>query len=141
MQHACARLRTDGRWDWTVKHDGVVRPARYCAGWSALDPDAPTAALLADWQGREAPLQGRYHTDGHATAEEAERCAWMWERDHVQVQLVGWVEPCVATGCDEPGRWRVKDSWGAIPACEAHATVDTWEALHPFRPGTQEWSS
>jgi hypothetical protein len=67
--------KTDQRWDFTKN----VYPTGYCAGWREWKPleiydDAHNAHWKQEWETKILPHKDRYHSDGHATAEEAAEC-------------------------------------------------------------------
>ena len=72
MNHCCALQRTDGRWDYTRNR----RPAGYCCEYRPLAEDC---GFLSPEQVRREnekmeALKGKFHTDGHATEEDAQQC-------------------------------------------------------------------
>lgn len=152
MNYAQARQRqSDLRWDWTVanKRAGTY-PSGYCGGWSydrwLADPTnlvMPRQLLEREAAARR-PFQAKYHTDGHATREEAERCHYEYALD-LELQE-GTIRPdeqhrCQAPDCAEWTQHYL--SLGAYRAqttflCDAHRTRDVFAALHPFSPGSWE---
>src|SRR5512134_1548152 len=77
---------SDKRWDFTSSTGSTkAHPIGYCAGWRdvpspevAADLDARLGAGFAERLAAEIEEkrqhQGKYHTDGHATAAEADAC-------------------------------------------------------------------
>lgn len=67
--------KTDQRWDFT-RNAGATG---YCAGWREWEPlkiydDAHNEHWKREWQEKILPHKDKYHSDGHATAEEAAEC-------------------------------------------------------------------
>lgn len=72
---------SDKRWDYT-RSTGSTKPhpIGYCGGWvydrllaGMNEKDPHREMLVREMQERE-PFKAKYHSDGHATAEEAEHC-------------------------------------------------------------------
>lgn len=73
MRHYSARQRqSDGRWDYTCGS----RPVGYCCEFKPIAEDGTIlpAEHARQWNAKIAPLAGNFHTDGHATEEEACEC-------------------------------------------------------------------
>lgn len=72
MNYSCARLRLDGRWDYT--RNGL--PYGYCCEYKPIPEDAKwISAEQAKRHNEEmAKLAHKFHTDGHTTKEEACEC-------------------------------------------------------------------
>ena len=109
MNHSCARQRNDGRWDYT--RNG--RPWGYCCEYRPVPPDIPGAE---QWNAKLEPLQHKFHTDGHATEEEACECYKQYLLD-TSLQLVA-AEP---KNANQQHRCQVCK---AFTAC--YATVGTY---------------
>ena len=80
MKYYQARKReSDGRWDYTCRHDKYIYAVGYCAGWQefkgidGLDPEV-FDHFRRDYENKYRPLQSKYHEDGHATEAEAVEC-------------------------------------------------------------------
>lgn len=88
MQYLKPRQReSDKRWDYTAMHDHHVRPIGYCRGWQDMHFKAlPTINSIEGFQSDGGIIwskpdkedyearRDKYHTDGHATAQEAADC-------------------------------------------------------------------
>lgn len=151
MNYAQARQRqTDSRWDWTVANRRTgTYPAGYCGGWKydewlAKDDGLVPREHLAQEAERCRPFQAKYHTDGHATKEEAERCHYEYEMD---VELREMSEGrdtqhgCQAQECSAwtskalgLGGYGTHHTW----LCDEHRTREIFATLHPFSPGVTE---
>lgn len=118
MNYYAARQRKDGRWDWTVMNDGVIRRCGPCS----------------------------HHMDGHATKEEAERHFYdnelnnlrdVWSNSNAQMK-------CEVKSC---GAWTQEGLVSThlfltpIWLCDVHRDAEEIELIHPFSPGTEIWSS
>jgi hypothetical protein len=85
---------SDKRWDFTTSTGSTkASPIGYCAGWKeppgpeeAAELDARLgqgfAARIAEGIEEKRPHQAKYHTEGHATAEEACECYHAYELDN-----------------------------------------------------------
>lgn len=86
MNHWKARQReSDGRWDYTSHNDrSGTHAVGYCHAYRPYDetdtylPQAMRDALNE----KEQEFIHKYHTDGHATAEEACQCRKQYDLDH-----------------------------------------------------------
>jgi hypothetical protein len=72
---------SDKRWDYTRRTNSVPpHPIGYCGGWNydrlleAMPEADPHREYLVREMHDHEPLRAKYHTNGHATAEEAEHC-------------------------------------------------------------------
>ncbi len=106
--HSARQRDYDKRWDFAVSSDeeGWAHPDGYCAGWrSPEETDALAAEKgwpLLSKEGAEAIRLNRdkFHSDGHATAEEAEAC----HREYVlDFELTRYEEKDVHRKCDSCG--------------------------------------
>lgn len=72
MNYYRVRERQDGRFDMTVENDHRIQPVGYCAGWH----DWPDWLQMMSPEQHAQHLRDRekYHSTGHATAEEAAAC-------------------------------------------------------------------
>ena len=89
--HQPLQKQSTGRWDYTVSSDdeGWAHATGYCAGWR--DPDETDSWLKRHYgasmkvrpEEREKlhRFRDKFHSDGHATAEEAEACHDEYELD------------------------------------------------------------
>lgn len=73
-----ARLRLDGKWDYTYKHDDAILPAGYCVPYEWIDPyrtDKPHLVYMSDQEKQNIRAnREKYHDTGHDTKEEACNC-------------------------------------------------------------------
>lgn len=73
MNHLCARQRTsDERWVYT--YNGV--PYGYCCEYKPITEDCGwmNPETVKQHNDKMEPLRGKFHTDGHATEEDACEC-------------------------------------------------------------------
>jgi len=89
--HQPLQKQSNGRWDYTVSSDeeGWAHATGYCTGWR--DPDETDAYFAKQGMGevkvrpevREKlhRFREKFHSDGHATAAEAEACYREYELD------------------------------------------------------------
>jgi hypothetical protein len=96
----------DDRWDYcTVSSKGHCRPMGYCAGWREYQsgelglPDDQIEKLNEFKQ----QFKGSYHTDGHATRDEAEECYKKYLIDQ-RLRLDGHM-PDTQKKCQSPAHW------------------------------------
>lgn len=129
-----------GRWDYTISSDeeGWAHATGYCTGWK--DPDE-TDKLLAEKYGammktrpetREKlyKFKDKFHSDGHATAEEAEACHREYELDFELrfYEDQGTQKKCGV--CEEFTTGRVSlGEFGHYVACQKHQTREDAKAL------------
>ncbi len=110
MNYAQARQReTNQRWDWTTMNDGRVWASAPCS----------------------------QHTDGHATAEEAERHFWEYELDTVRRFVVSddeaaSLERCLACSAFTASHVRFADGYTTFFLCPDHQDRAALERVHPF---------
>jgi|GEM_PF-4268286 len=146
MNYAEARQRkSDKRWDWTTKN-GRVWPTGYCAGWIVWTPELaarvslPLAVLQAE-QTKEQPYRAKYHTDGHESREDAERCFYEYSLDHLKtVTMARHRVPCVFPGCAEWTQTALESPgmgglFPLVELCAEHCTRAAVERIHPFGGG------
>lgn len=152
MNYEQARERqADHRWDWTNMRDGSVWAVGYCGGWNDWTPEQaarvgmPMAALQADLEKKDGPFREKFHTDGHATKEEAERCFYEYCLDRVREAEIASAQyrcrfPLESGQC---GAWTSKalESPGYSGCfeptflCDDHRTREGLRAVRPFHPG------
>jgi hypothetical protein len=132
--------KSTSRWDYTLRTDDPKsgpHPVGYCAGWpgdwTSGDPAKDEEIIVAAYRSREAyeaflrreePLKGKYHRDGHATAEEACACHRAFQLDH---DLHFYEEPqtyrpCVECGTLTTARGGLQNCMSprSVPLCPAH---------------------
>lgn len=142
MNHKCARQRqADGRWDYT--YNGA--PWGYCREYQPLKDDG--SILPAEMARREnekmQPLVGNFHTDGHATKQEACDCYKRYQLD-TSLRL----QPSEPENATQQHKCQVCQKWTACHAsvgayqlfvlCPEHQTRECVESL--YRVG-ESWES
>lgn len=150
MNYAEARQRKDDlRWDWTNMNDKRVWPVGYCAGWRDWTEDMAKriGMSLEDIKRRQdtedGPTKGKFHGDGHATKEEAERCFYEYSLDRVQqASLKGTQKVCQFPGCGDWTSHALESPGmdGLFPPtmlCHAHRNREGLMQVHPFQGGIQ----
>lgn len=142
MNYYQARQRTeDERWDYTCMNDRRIWPVGYCRRWKDWDEDLKKTHP-AEYE-RYVAAKAKFHSEGHATKEEAERCHREYELDNFLKAF-----SCLSDEqhkCEECGAW-TQSGLGlrGIPGnylCAAHATREFFEKLNPFTPGISTMSS
>lgn len=151
MNYYGARQREkDGRWDYTCKNDDRIWPVGYCHEYRPWTPDKvfwlpedSRAEQAARYEAEQAPFQAKYHGDGHATREEAERCYWEYELDNAKATAVeGAQYPCaVCRAWTQRGYSTGQGHMTTTLLCDAHRNRAGLEQARPFRPGTTVMSS
>lgn len=151
MNYYDARQRKgDSKFDYTCMNDGHIWPVGYCAGFPSptANGDSHLAELLTKELERLAPLKDRFHTNGHATKEEACACyrrylldtrTRFFSEENTQRKCEAFTDPSHTTKC---GRWTqgvvyVEDWFACL--CEQHRTAEVVASLFP-EVGTS-WSS
>ena len=141
MNHFTARQReSDKRWDYTCRRDGIAWPIGYCAGWREPQPGLMTPGQIKDWLEKAMPHMHKFHTDGHASAEEANECYKQYLLDF-DLRLDGDHQN-VQHKCKVCGVWTSKYASvgsSAWSLCDEHRTREHAEAL--FGPMGESWSS
>jgi hypothetical protein len=139
---AASQRKSDGRWDYTSRSGSThAHPIGYCAGWKE-HTDEEWAQMetqygpflvkqLREDLERRRPLKERYHSEGHATAEEAQHChdtylldtALEFQRSETEqhrcVVCNAWAQNQARLRGDLLG----SDQW----VCDDHATRDAYE--------------
>ena len=147
MNHYKARQReTDGRWDYTSGNPREgVHPVGYCRAWKPQDPNA--SWMLpgeAEQENAEmAPFVHKFHTDGHATSEEACDCYREYLLDH-RLRLhdppldPSTLNKCVVCGAYTAGLAELNfEHWWL---CDEHRNRTEVEKLVP-KGEREAWSS
>lgn len=133
--HQALQRKTDGRWDYTVSSDeeGWAHPAGYCGGWKEwTEEDEKRTAIpwLRAEQEKHRLFKDKYHTDGHATPEEARRCHREYELDQ---DLEAYEEEGAQRQCEVCSAWTTRrmqlGQFHRFTLCDAHATRDNVAAL------------
>jgi hypothetical protein len=89
--HSPQQRVSDSRWDYTISSDEErwVHPTGYCAGWRSPEESEETLkkyfgndyTIPAEERERTLRHKDKFHSDGHATAEEAVECHRQYELD------------------------------------------------------------
>jgi hypothetical protein len=106
MNYYQARQRkVDNRWDYSCRNDDRIWPVGYCAKYRDPEEMASDLVPILMWRKDEIEriraTKDKYHTDGHATAEEACECYRQYLLDH-KLRLDG----------------ESKDTWHKCLVCE-----------------------
>lgn len=145
MNYEQARQRkSDGRWDWTNLNDGFTYRTGYCA---AFKPMAEICASIGmpvnpDKAARHDRFATKYHTDGHATREEAERCHYEYVLDNELREFQ--VGEDTQHKCEMPNcpNWTQAGmfvgNWETHMLCDEHRNRAGIESVHPFEPNVSE---
>lgn len=140
MNYYQARQRmTDKRWDYTRMNDGRVWPVGYCIGWLKHPPGhtSPIGLIpeevLKREQARLAPFQGKFHADGHETAEAACQCyrAYLLDTRSRFSEQPDQQQRCQADGCGEWTTGLAEVEMQVFVLCQKHQTRDALEWLYP----------
>lgn len=138
MQHLKAsQRRHDERWDYTSEWQNITHPIGYCHAWK--DPDEWGLPVSDEEKEKFRQHKGKYHTDGHATAEEACECYKQYILDHIvrHSDDINTLHKCQV--CDEWTHHRVHvDRFDSFILCAKHANRETLEKL--FEVG-EAWES
>lgn len=136
--------KSDKRWDYTSRTGSTPTHAiGYCAGWREHTEEewarmeeqyGPflVRQLKADLE-RRRPLKERYHSDGHATAEEAEHChdtymldtALEFRRSETEQHRCAVCNEWAQTATDFRGESIGPHHW----LCDAHANRESYEPV------------
>jgi hypothetical protein len=134
--------KSDQRYDYTSSTGSTQpHPIGYCAGWKEMS-DYGTAAwdknlkesLERDIEEKR-PFKDKFHSDGHATAAEAEACYRQYELDHQLRLHEAPAEPdqlhrCKADGCKEfTAGVAFLGNHRHFYLCDAHRNRETVEKL------------
>lgn len=125
--------KNDGRFDYTVCTGSTEpHPIGYCRGWREETRESLTerfganlAEAIAQEQEELRPFKDKFHTDGHATSEEAEACYREFQLDTL---LTFRDEPNTQKKCAACGDWTTGygelrgDLVHRAPLCVAHQT-------------------
>jgi hypothetical protein len=126
MNHLKARKReSDGRWDYTSARDGFAGAIGYCHAFIGLEGQ-PYASDEEAARHRESA--GKYHTDGHATEEEARECYKGYLLDHARYD---GRDPNAQHRCKECGEFtqgfaEVPFAYVLVVLCDEHRNRETF---------------
>lgn len=150
MNYYGARQReSDQRWDFTCKNDDRIWPVGYCheyREWTAarlswVRDEAEAAAQAVRLEAEQAPLRDKYHADGHATADEADRCFYDYQLDHLRpLEFSGAQYPCAVCGAWSQQGLEAEQLSDAI-LCADHANREGYAQARPFHAGISVVSS
>ena len=134
--------KDDDRWDYTCQNDGHTHPVGYCAGWPG--DRRGTTPIFSDeaWSyflEKLKPFKEHYHTDGHATAEEACECYRRYLLDNrLEFRAHGVAHyPCRV--CGALTNCHAEVDFQMFHLCDEHRNKEEVEKLFP-KVG-QSWSS
>ena len=146
MNHYTARQRiSDNRWDFTISNSRTGGgPVGYCAGPPELGAEKLSKLLGAEVVKKMiedlAPYKDNFHTDGHATAEEAANC---YKRYLLDTKLRIFDSSTQQNKCQVCKEWTSRYAqvgmYFLAPVCHAHAnkehismlmssSLDYWES-------------
>lgn len=156
MNYEQARQRIDGRWEWTCKNDGQIWPTGYCQEFTLYKEicrrqlvwpkyyeiwELERVGLSANPNETELhdKFKDKYHSDGHATKEEAERCHYEYILDNEIREFTSTNERhCRYPDCEE---WTEKgfqiSSFNMIRLCDQHRNRTGIKTVYPFTPNMQ----
>lgn len=127
---------SDKRWDYTKTNDGRTRPTGYCAGWHEWQDlpvwsDEENAHHRAEWEQKVVPYKAKYHSDGHAVAEEAVECYRQYELDQdLRLGIRDETAQGKCAVCEEWTQLRAMVGMWQCPLCEAHNNREEVEKLY-----------
>lgn len=121
----------DKRWDYTSMNDGRVMPIGYCHAWRDwTEADKKMGLHLLSSVRDHAVYKEKYHTDGHATYEEACACYKDYQLDkntRYDAQTEPW-EPCAVCGVRTTHAVTV-EGWEKVHLCDQHRSRKFFEPL------------
>lgn len=130
--YSARQRQSDGRWDMTVASDeeNWCHAIGYCCGsFAEVWPEHPRESHLMAWRteqryhadrAKALPFATKYHSDGHATAKEAESCYRVHEIDQGRRSFT---ESKVQRPCEACESWtqrRVELALQILNLCEQH---------------------
>jgi hypothetical protein len=128
------------RWDYTCRNDNRIWPVGYCAGWRDYTAEERRQCMMNDvWYANYESRRASYHTDGHATSDEACECYKQYQLDD---GLRFGEDSSSQKKCQVCEAWTTKRAmvggYRSFVLCEAHATREEVEKL--FTVG-ESWES
>ena len=119
---------SNSRWDSTVSSDeeGWTHPTGYCAGLREVEGEDP------DRTAKKLELKDKFHSDGHATAEEAMECQLQYDLDFEVCTrgAMGVQHKCAADGCEEWTNLQTRvGEFHQFWLCNEHTKRDELEKL------------
>lgn len=141
MNYLCARQRQDGRWDYT--RNGL--PTGYCRKHVPIPEDGNILSVeFAKKENQKMDLlKDNFHTDGHASKEEACECQKKYQLDaHLRLEKEEPSDASQQFRCQICKNWTACHAWvGAYRVfclCPEHQTRECLESL--FQVG-ESWES
>jgi hypothetical protein len=143
MNYYAARQReSDGKFDYTCHNDGRTYPVGYCRAYRPFDDkDLGTifcgdAARMAKENEKYGQYANKYHSDGHATADEAGSCYRRYLLDNrSRLHSKKNEDADVLNKCAICGKWCANlgevDSWIHWYLCDEHLTQESLDELFP----------
>jgi hypothetical protein len=145
MNTELAAQRPDGRWHWTINNPRC--PKGYCRGWQDWTQEQadrigmPLEYLQKKQEEEDGPFREKFHTDGHETKEDAERCYYEYCLDHAREGTMSDQQcHCRFPDCEEwsqkyLGNPGLDGIFNLVVLCDEHRNREGLEAAHPFVPG------
>lgn len=132
-----AQRESDKRWDFIRINDRHAYAVGYCAGWrefsgiEGMDPEA-IAHFKRQHEMQYGPFKVNYHTDGHASREEAVECYRRYQLD-TELKL-GIEDTGTMRKCEACGEWTTLSALfvtgQAWTLCAAHNNREEVEKLY-----------
>ena len=155
MQHFKAWQRiSDKRWDWGSGWQNTIHPVGYCAGFTdyAFEEKERNGIVYYEYKGipwsKEAKetyekYKDKYHTDGHATADEAAQCYKQYLLDNRL--MLNRKMSNMQKKCEICGEWTSLmaqlDGYHIFILCEKHQTIEDAASLYHVSGTSEFWSS
>lgn len=142
MNYYKARQRdSNGRWDYTCMNDDRGSPVGYCRKYKEWTPEEIEMYHLRQEDiDRPALLKHKYHSDGHATKEEAEACYLEFLLD--QELSLNHKDTSAQHKCEICGEWTQGFAYldmRVFILCEKHQNKESVAKV--FGSITEIWSS
>lgn len=138
MNYLAPRQRTsDGRWDFTTKNDDRVFPVGYCSGPRDWKPEhfpilGGEFAARAAYELNVVQLaHPHFHSDGHATRDEAAACYRRYLLDTRTSFPPPHAPSLPCLVCKEPTDLSADVDGDRYPLCEKHLDRTSLEAVVP----------
>lgn len=141
MNYYAARQRSDDkRWRYTRQNDGVTWECGYCIEFKPWTAETMSRFMSSEGAAVEAarlnakyePLKGNYHSDGHATKEEAEACYRKFLLDtQLRIDLFNKDQQEKCAACDAWTQKAAMVDTTIFHLCDEHLTREQVERLYP----------
>lgn len=124
--------KSDLRWDYTCESDeeNWIHAVGYCAGYRDPGPSILGPEMTERLRLETEPYRAKYHTDGHATPEEAMACHRDYELDQ---RLRFFDEPSTQRQCGICSTWTTGRArlgeYDGYTVCPAHQTRESVATL------------